>query len=62
MGAGAVPTGPDLSEGVELGRIPAEGVLAGQVGDASVLVTRVGGETGPRPRSRSRAPICVTRR
>ena len=44
MGTGAVPTGPDLSQGVALARFPAEHVLAGRVGDAPVLVARVGAE------------------
>lgn len=37
-------SGPDFTAGVGLGDIPAEGTLAGRVGDDPVLLSRLGGE------------------
>ena len=44
MGEAANATGPDFSEGISLAQIPAEGTLAGRVGDEPVLLSRLGGE------------------
>ncbi|HET7606939.1 MAG TPA: FAD-dependent oxidoreductase [Sphingomicrobium sp.] len=44
MGEGASATGPDFSQGIKLGDIPAEGTLPGRVGDDPVLLSRLGGE------------------
>jgi NADPH-dependent 2,4-dienoyl-CoA reductase/sulfur reductase-like enzyme/nitrite reductase/ring-hydroxylating ferredoxin subunit len=44
VGEGASATGPDFSQGINLGDIPAEGTLPGRVGDDPVLLSRLGGE------------------
>src|SRR5689334_14533865 len=44
MGEAASATGPDFSEGIALTEIPAEGTIAGRVGDDAVLLSRMGGE------------------
>lgn len=38
------PTGPDLAAGVSITALPASGVLAGHVGDATVLLSQIDGE------------------
>ena len=43
-GSSDTPTGPDFAQGVALSDIPADGVLAGHVGDDGVILARVGGE------------------
>ncbi|UPG90961.1 FAD-dependent oxidoreductase [Luteibacter aegosomaticola] len=37
------PTGPDFTQGVPVGDIPAEGVLKGRVGDDAVIIGRIAG-------------------
>ena len=44
MGEAASATGPDFSQGIALDDIPAEGTLAGRVGDEAVLLSRLDGE------------------
>ena len=44
MGEAASASGPDFSNGIALGEIPAEGTIAGRVGDDPVLLSRLGGE------------------
>ncbi|NEX93469.1 FAD-dependent oxidoreductase [Caulobacter sp. 17J65-9] len=44
MAETTAPQGPDLSQGVLLADVPETGVLAGRVGDQSVLVSRVDGK------------------
>src|ERR1700751_4093174 len=43
----AATPGPDLAEGVAAGDIAEGAMLAGHVGDAPVLVARIGGKLGP---------------
>ncbi len=38
------PDGPDLTQGVDLGALPDGGMLAGRVGEAEVLLVRLGAE------------------
>src|SRR5687767_11578305 len=38
------PGGPDLAEGIPLGAVPLDGVLAGHVGADKVIVSRLGDE------------------
>ena len=38
------PDGPDLSGGVTLADLPAQGILAGRVGDEAVLLCRIDGQ------------------
>ena len=44
MGSLAAASGPDFTRGVSAGDIPVEGTLAGRVGDAPVLLSRLGGD------------------
>jgi NADPH-dependent 2,4-dienoyl-CoA reductase/sulfur reductase-like enzyme/nitrite reductase/ring-hydroxylating ferredoxin subunit len=44
MAGGQGPQGPDLSQGVALADIPADGLLGGHVGDEAVVLARIGGE------------------
>ncbi|MGE5062784.1 MAG: Rieske 2Fe-2S domain-containing protein, partial [Myxococcales bacterium] len=44
MGETASATGPDFSQGIPLAEIPAEGTIAGRVGEDAVLLSRLGGE------------------
>ena len=44
MGEAASASGPDLSQGIALAEIPAEGTIAGRVGDDPVLLSSLGGE------------------
>lgn len=44
MGQSTAASGPDFSQGIALADIPAEGTLAGRVGDEPVLLSRLGGE------------------
>ena len=44
MGEAAGASGPDFSQGIALGEIPAEGTIAGRTGDNPVLLSRLDGE------------------
>ena len=44
MGGAASASGPDFSQGIGLGEIPAEGTIAGRVGNEPVLLSRLDGE------------------
>jgi len=44
VGEAAAVSGPDFSEGVSLGDLPAEGTIGGRVGDDPVLLSRLDGE------------------
>jgi NADPH-dependent 2,4-dienoyl-CoA reductase/sulfur reductase-like enzyme/nitrite reductase/ring-hydroxylating ferredoxin subunit len=44
MGEAASATGPDFAEGIALTDVPAEGTIAGHVGEDAVLLSRLGGE------------------
>ena len=44
MAEAAGASGPDFSHGIALREIPAEGTIAGRVGDDPVLLSRLGGE------------------
>jgi len=44
MGETASVSGPDFSQGIALGDVPAEGTLAGRVGDEAVLLSRFDGK------------------
>ena len=44
MGAAATPEGPDFSLGIELGKVPSNGTIAGRVGDEPVLLSKLDGE------------------
>ena len=44
MGEAASASGPDFSQGIELTLIPADGTLAGRVGEDGVLLSRLDGE------------------
>ncbi|HLO21722.1 MAG TPA: FAD-dependent oxidoreductase [Sphingomicrobium sp.] len=44
MGDAASASGPDLSLGISLSEVPAEGTIAGRVGDDPILLSRLGGE------------------
>ena len=44
MGAAATPEGPDFSLGIELGKVPSDGTIAGRVGDEPILLSKLDGE------------------
>ena len=44
MGEAASASGPDFSQGIALREIPAEGTIAGRIGDDPVLLSRLDGE------------------
>jgi apoptosis-inducing factor 3 len=44
VGEAAEASGPDFSQGISLGDIPAEGTIGGRVGDEPVLLSRIDGE------------------
>ena len=44
MGESAAASGPDFSQGISLGDLPAEGTIGGRAGNDPILLSRLGGE------------------